>query len=192
MALLHRCTSWISGLSNTSQNAIVTCLSATAVPGLSLLSPTALAATNMISMATQLGSQVWVSFVAGPTMFVNMEKKAFGDLQSRLFPKFGMVGVSTGIIGLASYHIAHPTVDNLTMLLGCSAIIQLLNSWLVFPVTTKYMYERRKYEEGTEEYKKASMKFGINHGISNLINLACLTANLAYFCMLAASVAVTW
>ncbi len=28
-------------------------------------------------------------------------------LQARLFPKYGMVGMSTGIVALASYHLAH-------------------------------------------------------------------------------------
>lgn len=192
MSLVKRCLGWLKNLSDEGHAAVVVAASAAAVPALPLVSPVALATTHMMAMGTQLGTQVWVAFVAGPTMFVNMERTAFGDLQSRLFPKYGMVGMSTGIIGLASYHLAHPTPDTVTILLAGSTLVHALNTFLVFPITTKYMYERRKHEEGTEEFKKASKKFGITHGISNLVNLGGLAMNLVYFYIIAGKVAGAW
>ena len=44
-------------------------------------------ACQVISIGVQLGTQCWVSFIGGPTMFANMERHAFGDIQSKLFPK---------------------------------------------------------------------------------------------------------
>jgi len=184
--------SYIKGLSDGTQSALAVGVAAAAIPCLPMLSQTGLAATNLASMGTQFGTQMWVSLVAGPTMFMNMERHAFGDLQSRLFPKFGMVGVSTGMLGLASYHIAHPSPDSLTAVLACSALVHILNTFVLFPVTTRFMYERRKHEEGTDEFKKASKKFGITHGISNLVNLAGLALNVAYFYLLATKIAGSW
>ena len=45
----------------------------------------------------------------GPTMFLNMDKKQFSEIQARLFPKFGMVAVFTGTVALTAYNTLHPS-----------------------------------------------------------------------------------
>ena len=57
------------------------------VPILHRLDNKNLFACQVISIGVQLGTQCWVSFIGGPTMFANMERHAFGDIQSKLFPK---------------------------------------------------------------------------------------------------------
>merc|ERR550519_319178 len=143
-------------------------------------------------MGTQLGTQVWVSFVAGPTMFMNMERHAFGDLQARLFPKFGMVGLATGLLGIASYHLSHPEPDLMLALLATSTIMHFINSFSLFPLTTRLQYQRRNAKLGSVELKKVTKKFGVMHGISVLINFVGMGANIIYFYFLAAKVAGNW
>merc|ERR550519_371074 len=109
-------------------------------------------------MGTQLGTQVWVSFVAGPTMFMNMERHAFGDLQARLFPKFGMVGLATGLLGIASYHLSHPEPDLMLALLATSTITHFINSFSLFPLTTRLQYQRRNAKLGSVELKKVTKR----------------------------------
>merc|ERR1712137_925455 len=94
--------------------------------------------------------------VGGPTMFSNMERTKFGDIQARLFPKMGMACMSMSGLGIASYLHSHSPGTAL-YLLATSLLINAVNSFIVFPVCTGYMYERRKHEEGSEEQKKASM-----------------------------------
>jgi len=165
-----------------------------ALPALTLLSGTGLAATNLLTVSTQLGSQVYVAFVGGPTMFVNMDKVAFGNIQARLFPKFGMVGLSTGILSLASYHLAHPKSDVCTWLLFGSLAVHILNSFLIFPKTTEYMFLLRQAEksENKEGISKNRMRFGMMHGISNLINIGGMGANMLYLYVLATRIAAIW
>ena len=68
---------------------------------------------SLLSVAAQFGMQFWVAFWAGPTMIYNLEKPTFAAIQSKLFPKFGLVGVSTSILAMAGHYfsrrgISHP------------------------------------------------------------------------------------
>merc|ERR1719445_1413520 len=123
-----------------------------------------------------LGTQCWVGFVAGPTMFTNMDRHAFGDIQARLFPKMGMVNMAMSALALTSY------------LFGSSLFINTLSSFVLFPVTAHYQYEMRKHEVGTPERKKAGMMFGINHGTAVLLTYGSIMANLAYLYIVAAKI----
>merc|ERR1712045_269819 len=86
----------------------------------------------------------------------------FGDVQARLFPKMGMVCMSMSGIAMATYLQKH-SADLAFALLTSSLVINAVNSLVVFPVTTGYMYERRKHEEGTPERKQAEKMFHIHH-----------------------------
>ena len=50
----------------------------------------------------------------------------------------------------------------------------------------------REAKEAEGDVKKAGMRFGVSHGISNLINLASLAANLGYIYVFATRVAGSW
>ena len=124
-------------------------------------------------------------------MFVNLPRITFGDIQARLFPKMGMLCMTTGALTLASYSVNH-AVDTATYLLATSLVINILNSFVIFPKVTEFMLELRKHEEGTAERKKAGMRFGITHGVSNLINLGSMCANLGYIYIIASRIVGHW
>ena len=67
------------------------------VPIMYRLNQKSLFASQVISVGIQLGTQCWVSFVGGPTMFANMEREAFGNIQSVLFPKWVFREIKDGI-----------------------------------------------------------------------------------------------
>jgi len=166
------------------------CVSAM-LPLLPSLSPTSLLALNLTSTSVQLGSQVYVGAVGGPTMFLNMPRQDFGNLQARLFPKLGLVTLGTGITSLASYLLHHPLdapALNLLLSLGANS----LNALLVFPLTTRLMFKLRQFEEGTAERKKLGAKFGIMHLLSVLLNTVSMGANIAYFYLLASQLSPHW
>merc|ERR1712122_176411 len=73
------------------------------VPILNKLHSRELLAAQVITVGTQLGTQCWVSFVGGPTMFANMDRHAFGDIQSKLFPKYGLVNSSVSLVAFMAY-----------------------------------------------------------------------------------------
>ena len=124
-------------------------------------------------------------------MLVNLPRITFGDIRARLFPKMGMLFMCTGALTLASYSVNH-SADTATFLLGTSLVINILNSFVIFPKVTDCMLELRKHEEGTPERKKAGMKFGITHGLSNLIYFGSMFANLAYLYIIASRIVGHW
>eukprot|EP00088_Acartia_fossae_P003102 TRINITY_DN11288_c0_g1_i11.p1 TRINITY_DN11288_c0_g1~~TRINITY_DN11288_c0_g1_i11.p1 ORF type:complete len:195 (+),score=10.56 TRINITY_DN11288_c0_g1_i11:46-630(+) len=194
MSVLSCLRSWIFKQSDVTHSGLAMAGSLAAVPLLTKLGGSGLAAANLLSISTQLGSQVYVAFVGGPTMFVNMDKTAFGNIQARLFPKFGMVGLSTGIWTLASYHIAHTQPDICTWALLASLSVHILNAFLIFPKTTQFMFQLRQAEktENTEAISQYRKKFGALHGISNLINFASMGANVFYLYILASRISGVW
>ena len=178
---------WLRGQSDFAH----TCMAGTAAGAASALVPNlqphTAAAVNLASMGVMLGTQCWVGFVAGPTMFTNMDRHAFGDIQARLFPKMGMVNMAMSALALTSY-LCHKSPDTCSSLIGSSLFINTLSSFVLFPVTAHYQYEMRKHEVGTPERKKAGMMFGINHGTAVLLTYGSIMANLAYLYIVAAKI----
>lgn len=144
-----------------------------------------LATTHLLSLAVPLGSQFWVSFVAGPTMFTNMDKRDFSAIQSVLFPKYGLVTTSGSLLAGLSYHymMLGPVVGGespLQLALALNVLGNLANLLFLFPRTNRLLAEMRKTEEaGDEAARKAAGKaFGITHLASVLINMVCLAINV--------------
>jgi len=191
MSVAKKVFGWLRSQSDLTHNTLTVVSTAALVPAVSCLSPAALTTLNLASMSIQFGTQSYVAFVGGPTMFVNLPRQVFGDIQARLFPKVGMLCMSTGAFTLASYSVNHAT-DMATYLLASSLLINVFNSFLIFPKVTEYMMALRKHDEGSEERKKAGMRFGITHGISNLINFGSMIANLGYIYIIASRIVQYW
>jgi len=191
-SFVGRGVNWLRRLSDLTHHSIVFGISAASVPAIQSLPPAYMSATCFAAVATQLGTQVWVANVAGPTMFLNMERQKFGDIQARLFPKFGMVGVSTGIMALTSYHALHPEPTTLTYLLAASAASHVLQSFVIFPYVTKQQYALREAAVGSAERKSAGMKFGISHGISVLLSYVITGFNIYFFYSVGQTISDKW
>jgi len=189
--LAKQVVSWLRSQSDMTHTSLSVVATAALVPVIPSLSPPALATLNLSTMAIQFGTQSYVAMVGGPTMFLNLPRATFGNLQSRLFPKMGMVCMCTGALTLASYNVHHGA-DTAMYLLTSSLVCNILNSFFLFPKTTDLMFELRKYEEGTEERKKAGMRFGIWHAICNIVNLGSMIANFGYIYVIASKVAGQW
>lgn len=80
---------------------------------------------HLFSFATWLGVQVWVTFFAGVllssiqyvlycipstgiTMYKNLPRHMFGLIQSKLFPKYFLLGTILSSVTLVTYIIEHP------------------------------------------------------------------------------------
>ena len=186
MSLLRSIQHWLTSQSDLSHNCLLVAATSATIPAVMNLKAPCTAFINISSVAVMFGTQNWVSWVAGPTMFLNMERTAFGDIQARLFPKMGMVTWSLSSVALASYLTSH-SWDTSATLLSSSLLLNLLNSFLLFPATTKYQYKIREYEEGSPEKASARKKFGMLHGVSVLVNIGSMVANTAYLYILASN-----
>ena len=94
---------WVRGtsdLNHTLMASAATGALASLIPNLSATNATFV---NLGSVSAMVGTQLWVALVGGPTMFSNMERTRFGDIQARLFPKMGMVTTGTSLLTLATY-----------------------------------------------------------------------------------------
>jgi len=187
MSLFRSAYRWIKSQSDLTHNGLLVVATSAAIPAVMSLQAPCTAFINLSSVSVMFGTQNWVSWVAGPTMFLNMERSAFGDLQARLFPKMGMVTWSMSSLALASY-LANHSWDISATLLSSSLVLNLLNSFLLFPATTKFQYRIRECEEGTPEKATARKMFGMTHGLSVLLNLSSILANTAYLYILAANI----
>ena len=187
MSLLRSVYRWLRSQSDLTHNSLLMAATSAAIPAVMSLQAPCTAFINLASVSVMFGTQNWVSWVAGPTMFLNMERSAFGDLQARLFPKMGMVTWSMSSLALSSYLVNH-SWDTSAILLSSSLVLNLLNSFLLFPATTKFQYKIRESEEGTPEKARARKMFGMLHGVSVLVNLGSLLANTAYLYILATNI----
>ena len=85
----------------------------------------------------------------------------------------------------------HPT-DTATCILAASLGLNALNSFYVFNKCSDLMYDLRQQKEGTDERKKAGMKFGIAHAISVGINFVSLSLGLYFTTILGSKIAGVW
>ena len=120
-----------------------------------------------------------------------MTRPAFGDIQSRLFPKMGLITMFTSGTSLSGYLATH-SFDTKAILLCSSFIISILNIFILFPACNKTMFELRKHKDGTAERKKAATMFGITHGLTSLITLGSIGANIGFFYLIGVSVGKFW
>ena len=81
MALVKALVGRVVGLSDLAQAGLAVGTTSLLIPLLPHLSPATLGAVHLASVATHLGAHLYVGLVAGPTMFLNMPRHQFGDLQ---------------------------------------------------------------------------------------------------------------
>ena len=75
---------------------------------------------------------------------------------------------------------------------GASGSAKLIFLVCFLNLSLYFCAEKRRHGEGSEARRRADKIFGISHGVSNLVNLAGLAANLAYFYILAHRIGGCW
>ncbi|XP_059098394.1 uncharacterized protein LOC131892598 [Tigriopus californicus] len=120
----------------------------------------------------------WVSFVAGPTMIRHLERQTFSDIQSRLFPKFGLIGTSGSMIALVAQQLlaGQGLGSMVSKVLLANLLGNVLNTGLLFPKQISALAQMR---DATNDDDKARFRktFGMFHGISMLVNFSAFAMN---------------
>lgn len=86
--------------------------------GLSSKSPIALlpkattASLHVLAFGTWFGTVAYTTFVAGITMFRNLPRRTFGQLQAKLFPKYFALSSIALVLQVCTHSI--PTLDQST------------------------------------------------------------------------------
>lgn len=208
-------------LHNTGAFRSMAILGAIAAAGLSsnspfhLLSAQSMAALHLFSFATWFGTMVYTTFILGITMFKNLPRKTFGNLQAKLFPMYFALSsiaiilqVSASVYyffnlyilrfsrTMASYHLQIVTLKGLTASAAVNIIAKSTKSLIVALVMTllnQFIIEPmttnnmlRRYElEDTENGKNTDEYKALKANFGKFHGISSLT-NLVALCAAAA------
>eukprot|EP00903_Cladosiphon_okamuranus_P009038 g8641.t1 len=155
------------------------------------------------SFSIWFGTSVWVSFVAGIVLMRAINIDNFGLAQAKLFDayfKFSLLCLAVaGFTAAALVTTSTSSDGDKGAKLGAvpflvAVTMVALNLVFFGPQTTITMMERRRVcrELGVDrsskdpQVRKLSKRFGMFHGISNLLNLVALACGCVHLCALAA------
>ncbi|CAM9431647.1 unnamed protein product [Ascophyllum nodosum] len=100
---------------------------------------------HMLAFSAWTGSTLWVTFIAGITMFRNMPRQAFGKIQSKLFPAYFQLHLDIVIIPLRGGAVLCCTCmcrNRAGIALLFSLASTFLNLVLAEPKSTEIMFKR--------------------------------------------------
>ncbi|CAM9538798.1 unnamed protein product [Pylaiella littoralis] len=159
---------------------------------------------HLCSFSAWFGTSVWVSFIAGVVLMRAVNMDNFGLAQAKLFDayfKFSLLCLAVaGFTATALTSSSFSSVDeesNGTAIKAWPFLVALVcvvaNLVFFSPQTTITMMERRRVcrELGVErnspdpQVRKLSKRFGMFHGICNLLNLVALACGSVHLCALA-------
>ncbi|PVD32419.1 hypothetical protein C0Q70_07853 [Pomacea canaliculata] len=164
-------------------------------------SSTIIAMIHLGSFTAQYGAQLWVTLVAGLTMFYNLPRHMFGQVQSRLFPMFFLWSLVTSAVTMATFVTLRPLdlweaahiAQGICMLVGflCAAV----NSLVIAPLIVRNMVaafsmevaaglgdvigyaDMSEMKKTNPAYSACYKKFRRCHGLSALLTVLSLVAN---------------
>lgn len=172
---------------------------------------TTIAFVHLTSFAFHYGAQCWVTFIAGLTMFYNLPRIMFGQVQSRLFPMYFATTLALSSITFVTYTIRNPydkwnsTDWKLVICFAICIVSTFLNTYVFSPQivdATVQLFEIEKeagvayvigYVDRTELKKDPAYRlhyrtFRKHHGISAIANLTTLVCNTVYMYYLAGQI----
>ena len=145
---------------------------------------------HLLAIITWIGSVIFFSFVATPSIFKTFDRKVAGDIVGAIFPKYFMlteaaifvalatlvfVGLKTGMTGAIKVGL---------VLLASALIVASFSGFYIGP---KAREVKTEYRAETDETKVAELKksFGKLHGISMALNIFNLLIGLVlvYFAL---------
>ncbi|KAL4217853.1 hypothetical protein ACF0H5_022592 [Mactra antiquata] len=158
---------------------------------------------HLLSLATHVGTQCWVTFIAGFTMFFNLPRILFGRLQSTLFPVYFGTSLTLACVTLLTYvkangyeHTSQTYTYQFSLLL-ISIVCPFINSLILAPQIVDTMikvFDLEKdsgvaynigYCDRTElkknpTYAQYYKQFRRVHGVSGIMNVTTLVSNILY------------
>ncbi|XP_076437816.1 transmembrane protein 205-like [Babylonia areolata] len=164
-------------------------------------SSTAVAMLHLGAFTANLGAQLWVTLVAGLTMFYNLPRHMFGQVQSRLFPMFFLWSLVTSAVALATFITLHPfeSWENSHLVQALCMLINFLagsiNCLIIAPIIVKNMVAAfdievaaglrdvigyanfHEMKKSNPDYAACYRKFRRGHGASVSLTMLSIFAN---------------
>ncbi|BFZ20973.1 hypothetical protein BsWGS_24012 [Bradybaena similaris] len=155
------------------------------------------------SFSANFGTQLWVTLVAGLTMFYSLPRHLFGKVQSRLFPMFFLWSLVCSAITLSTFLAKHPlaTWDQTHLVQGIALCVcfvtAAVNSLIVSPLIVTAMLKTFKMEldagvgdvigyadmkelKKNSQYVETYRMFRRCHAASGMLVVSSLAANMIH------------
>ena len=131
---------------------------------------------HLLSIIIWIGSVIFFSFVATPSIFKTFDRKVAGDIVGAIFPKYFMLTEAAIFVALATLIFAGlktgmtGAIKVGLVLLVSALLVASLSGFYVGPKAREVKMESRA---ATDETKIAELKksFGKLHGISMALNI---------------------
>ena len=143
--------------------------------------------------ATWFGSMMYTTFFVGLTLFKNLPRQTFRDVQEQLFPVYFQLGALCVALLAVLAPLCHAVGGAQWRLLAAAAAAVGANLLYLEPHTSKIMKDRAALERMTHavatgfypagkdaQLKAFAKEFGKLHGLSSLANLVALCVAVAY------------
>ncbi|ESP02216.1 hypothetical protein LOTGIDRAFT_111412 [Lottia gigantea] len=169
--------------------------------------------THLMMFTAQLGAQLWVTLVAGITMFCSLPRRMFGQVQKRLFPMFFFWCYVTSVLTISTFLCLSEFLMHLHVLfnifqmyaLAISFLSATANTLVLAPLIVTAMvktfdmevtagvgdiigYADIKDLKSNEEYLTSYSMFRKCHGVSACLTVVALLSNTYYLYSLSSSI----
>ena len=145
---------------------------------------------HLLALGVWLGSVVFFSFVAAPTLFGALGRETAGRAVSAIFPRYYAIGGGCGAVALVSGLLLGVLQGawgrSFTAALVLVAIMTGLVAyagWILLPQASQARQERARSPEGTAGHEAAEAHFAALHRLSVLLNGAVLVLGIAAFAL---------
>ncbi|XP_046383415.1 transmembrane protein 205 [Ischnura elegans] len=147
---------------------------------------------HLTAFATQFGSQIWMTFASGLSLYFSMPRHIFGQIQKVLFPLYFTLTGALSLVTIFTYSQLHPVQNNgpTQMVAMCACFItQLFARLCLCPPLIRFMETKHKMESMASSgditkcprYMQYSISFRRTHSataLCNIFTMACTTFHL--------------
>ncbi|KAF5278105.1 hypothetical protein FQR65_LT03621, partial [Abscondita terminalis] len=149
------------------------------------------------SVSAHFGTQLWMSFVSGLTLYFTLPRRVFGKVQRALFPKYFLVNAVLSLISLSIF-LKHNNGNLVVPQVRFQ--VKLVVRLYLTPPLLRFMLKATQYEEEAgvgmeigrhqpgvlaqnEDYLRVYRSFRKLHmviAIGNIVTLACSVVHIHY------------
>ncbi|XP_071440763.1 transmembrane protein 205 [Hetaerina americana] len=147
---------------------------------------------HLTAFATHFGSQIWMTFVSGLSLYFTMPRHIFGQIQKVLFPLYFMLTGALSLVTIFTYSQLHPIEDHgpSQLIAMCACFIaQLFARLCLCPPLIRSMETKHKMESMASSgdiskcprYMHYCISFRRAHSataVCNIFTMACTTFHL--------------
>jgi hypothetical protein len=148
-----------------------------------------LRALHLLAFTFWFGTVLYVTFVSAPVLFKGLPREQFGEVQSRLFPSYYVLGYACGAFLLATFPSlkgAGPSVGWKAAALAGMLLFTLLQGLWAGPRVSRLRIERLAMERSGDTARVEALRgaFGKAHAVSSLMNLVVVLGGMTYLVLL--------